>query len=100
MHEEDALASKLVAELANRFEKRQALDVNARDADRAQDKILIAEVSQDELLDRIRDVGDHLHGRAEVFTAPFAADHGRVNSAGRDRIASPCGAAAIPLVMA
>ena len=41
MHEEDALAPELVAELADRLEKRQALDVADRAADLAEDEILI-----------------------------------------------------------
>src|SRR4029077_4690483 len=40
MHEEDALSSKLVAELADRLKKGKALDVADRTADLAEDKIL------------------------------------------------------------
>src|SRR5438132_6304394 len=100
MHEEHALASELVAELANRLEKRQALDVADRAADLADDKILAAQIGQDELLDRIGDVGDHLHGRPEIFAAPLAADHGRIDPTRGHRIAAPSGDADIALVMA
>src|SRR5271165_1435356 len=100
MHEEHALASELVAELANRLEKRQALDIADRPADLADDEILAAEIGQDELLDRVGDVGDHLHRRAEILAAPFAADHRRIDPAGGDRIAAPRGNADVALVMA
>src|SRR5262249_48324678 len=62
-------------------------------------KILAVEVSQDELLDRVGDVGDHLYGRPEIFAAPLAADHGRIDPAGGDRIAPPRGDPDIALVM-
>src|SRR5690242_17841099 len=99
MHEEDPLAPKLVAELANGLEKGQALDIANRAADLADDKILAAEVGQDELLDRVRNVGDHLHRRAEILAAPLAADHCRVDPAGGNRIAAPRGDADVALVM-
>src|SRR5271169_6092417 len=100
MHEEDALASKLVAELADRLEEGEALDVADRAADLAENEILIVEISLDELLDRVGDVGNDLYRRPEIFAAPFAADHRRVDPSGGDRIAAPCSDADIALVMA
>src|SRR6516165_4441432 len=100
MNEKNALASKLVAELADRFEEGKALDVAHRPADLAEDKILALEIGLDELLDRVGDVGDDLYRRAEVFAAPFAGDHRGVDPAGGDRIAAPSGDADIALVMA
>src|SRR5712671_5824144 len=100
MHEKHALASELVAELANRLEKRQALDVANRAADLADDKVLAAEIGQDELLDRVGDVRDDLHRRPEIFAAPLPADHRRIDPAGGHRIAASCGDADITLVMA
>src|SRR5499427_1926857 len=100
MHEQHALASELIAELANRFQKRQALDIADSTADLADDKILVIEISLDELLDRVGDVRDDLHGRAEILAAPFASDHCRIDPAGSDRIAAPRRDADIALVMA
>src|SRR5439155_7785701 len=81
MHVAYPLAAELVAELADRFEERQAFDVADRTADLAQHKILVAEIGCNELLDRVGDVRDHLHGRAEIFTAPLAPDHRRIDPA-------------------
>ena len=100
MHEQDALAAELVAELADRLEERQALDVADRAADLAEHEILAVEIGQDEFLDGVGDVRDDLHGRAEIFAAPLAADHRRIDPAGGDRIAAPRGDADIALVMA
>src|SRR5260370_32042708 len=100
MHEQNSLASQFVAELPNRLEKRQALDVADRAADLANHEILAAEVGQDELLDRIGDVRDHLHRRPEILAATFAADHCRIDPAGGDRIAAPRGHSDIPLELA
>ena len=100
MHEKDPLASQFVAELPNCLEKRQALDVADRAADLANHEILAVEIGQDELLDRIGNVGDHLHRRPEILAASFAADHCGVDPAGGDRIAAPRGDADIALVMA
>jgi hypothetical protein len=38
----------------------------------------------DEVLDLVGDVGDHLHGLAEVLAATFLADHALVDLAGRE----------------
>src|SRR5438105_863961 len=45
-------------------------------------------------------MGDHLHRRSEILAAPFPPDHRRVDPAGGNRIAVPCGDADIALVMA
>src|SRR5215831_5019488 len=100
MHEQHALASQFVSELANRFQKRQALNVADGAADLADDEILVIEIGSDELLDRVGDVRDHLHGRAEVLAAPLAGNHGRIDPAGGYRIAAPRSNADITLVMA
>ena len=82
MHEHRALAAEFVAELADRLEKRQAFDVADRAADLAQHEILVGEIGGDELLDRVGDVRDDLHRRAEIFAAPLAA-RSRSNRSGR-----------------
>src|SRR6516225_6281184 len=100
MHEEDVLATKLVSKLADRLEKWQALNVAYRAADLAENEILAVEISLDEFLDRVGDVGDDLYRRPEIFAAPFAADHRRIDPSGGDRIAAPRCDADIALVMA
>ena len=100
MHEHHPLAAEFVAELANRLEERQAFDVADGAADLAQDEILAVEIGLDELLDRVGDVRDDLDRGAEILAAPLAADHGRIDPAGGDRIAAPRGDPDIALVMA
>ncbi len=100
MREQHPLAAKLVAELADRFEKRQAFDIADRAADLAQDEIFVGEVGGDELLDCVGDVRDDLNRRAEIFAAPLAADHRRINPPGRDAVALARGDTNIALVMA
>src|ERR1700730_4248259 len=100
MDEENALAAELVAELADRLEERQALDVAARAADFTEDEILVGEIGLDELLDRVGDVGDDLDRRPEIFAAPFAANHCGVDPPGGDRIAAPRGDPDIALIVA
>src|SRR5712691_13040232 len=100
MHVAYPLAAELVAELTNRFEKRQAFDVADGAADLAQHKILVSEVGGDELLNRIGDVRDDLYGRAEIFAAPLAPDHGRIDAAGGDAVALARSDPDIALVMA
>ena len=68
---------KLVAELADRFQERQALDVADGAADLHQHEILAAESACDEFLDRVGDVRDHLDGGAQIVAAALLGDHGR-----------------------
>ena len=56
-----AFAAELVAELADRFEERRAFDVADRAAHLDQDEVLVVRVGQDEFLDGVGDVRDHLH---------------------------------------
>ena len=81
MHEHHPLAAELVADLADRFEERQALDVADRAADLDQDEVLVG-IGEDEFLDGVGDVRDHLHRGAEIFAAALPGDHGR-NRCGR-----------------
>ena len=100
MHEHRALAAELVAELADRLEERQALDVAHRAADLDQDEFLLVGVGDDEFLDGVGDVRDHLHGGAEIFAAALLGDHRRIDAAGGDVVALPGVDAGEALVMA
>src|SRR5580693_2107451 len=95
-----APAAQFIAELTDRLEERQALDVADRAADLDQHEILIAEIRLDEFLDRVGDVRNDLDGRAEIFAAPLALDHRRINAARRDAVRPPCSDTGEALVMA
>ncbi len=96
---ERALAPEIVAELPDRLEERQALDVADRAADLAQHEILAVEIGLDEFLDGIGDVGNDLDGGAEIVASPLAPDHGRIDAPGGDAVAAPRGDAGEALVM-
>ena len=74
--------AELVAQLADGFEERQALDVADGAADLDEAEIEVVGLAQDRFLDRVGDVRDHLHGGAEVVAAAFARDDLGVDAAG------------------
>ena len=82
--ENGGAARQLVAELADRLEERQAFDVadGAADLDEHEIDVLIAR--QDEVLDRVGDVRNDLHGAAEVIAAPLFGEDVLIDSARRD----------------
>src|SRR5215210_3144583 len=71
----------LVAELADRLEERQALDVADRAADLHQHEVAVLIAVADEVLDGVGDVRDHLDGGAEVIAAPFLGEDVLINAA-------------------
>src|SRR5581483_6183319 len=75
---EDVLGADLTAELPDRLQERQRLDVADRSADLGEDDVAVARLggALDPLLDLVRDVRDHLDGRAEVLAAALLAQHG------------------------
>ena len=78
------VARQVVAELADRLEERQALDVADRAADLAEDEIVALVALADEFLDRVGDVRDHLDGGAEIVAAPLLGEDFLVDAAGGD----------------
>ena len=84
MHEHRILAADLVGDLSDGFEERSALDVAHGAADLDQDEFLVLGAGQDEILDGVGDVRDHLHGGAEIFAAAFPGDHRGIDAAGGD----------------
>ena len=84
MHIDGVAARQFVAELADRLEERQRLDVADRAADFAQDKISAGGVVQHERLDRVGHMRNDLHRGAEIIAAPFAFDDARIDLAGGD----------------
>ena len=87
------LARQFVAELADRLEERQALDVADRAADLHQHEVVAVVAVADEILDRVGDVRDHLDGGAEIVAAPLLGEDVLVDAAGGDVVlaASPGG---------
>ena len=86
-------ARQVVAELADRLEEGQALDVADRAADLHQHEIDAVVALEDEILDRVGDVGNDLHGRAEEVAVALLGDELLVDAAGGD-VVLPVGAAA------
>ncbi len=100
MDEHGPFRSQLVGFLADRFEKRQTLDIADGAADLAQDEILVCDLVCNELFYRIGDVRNDLYRCAEVIAAPFAGDHGRIDAPCRDVFAFPGRDAGKAFVMA
>ena len=93
-------ARQVVAELPDRLEERQALDVADGAADLDQDEIEAVVALEDEVLDRVGDMGDHLHRRAEEVAAPLLGDDLLIDAAGGDVVLTVGAAAGETLVMA
>ena len=89
-----------VAELADRLEEGQPLDVADGAADLDQDEIIGLVVGEHELLDGVGDVRDHLHCGAEVVAAALLGDDLLVDAAGGDVVGLHGGTAGEALVMA
>src|SRR5262245_16360316 len=94
------LARQIVAELPDCLEERQALNVADRAADLAENKIVAFVALADEILDRIRDVRDHLDGGAQIVAAPFLGEDLLVDAASGDVVLARRRPAGETLVMA
>ncbi len=84
VHVADVLGSGLTAELADRLEERERLDVADRSADLGDhdvDRLGLGD-PPDARLDLVRDVRDHLHGRAEELALALLAQDGVPDPAG------------------
>ena len=82
VHVDRVVAPDVLAELADRLEERQALDVADRAADLHQHDVGIAPGLADAVLDLVGDVRNHLHGAAEIVAAALLLDHRHVDLAG------------------
>ena len=94
------VARQLVAELADRLEERQALDVADRAADLHQHEVVALVAVADEVLDGVGDVRDHLDGGAEIVAAPLLGEDVLVDAAGGDVVLLLAGVAGEALVVA
>ncbi len=77
-------ARQVVAELADRLHEGHGLDVAHGAADFADHEIVVFIAVDDEILDLVRDVGNDLHGRAEIVAAAFLVDDVLVDPARGD----------------
>src|SRR3979409_1497581 len=92
-------ARQIVAELADRLEERQALDVADRAADLNQHEVDAVVAVAPEILDRIGDGRDHLDGGAEVIAAPLLGEDLLIDAAGGDVVLPACRPAGEAFVM-
>ena len=90
---------QIIAELPDRFEKRQAFNVANGAADLDQHEINAIIAFEHEFLDRVGHVRDDLNGSAEIVSAPFFRDDILINPTGGDVIAFGRRATCEPLVM-
>ena len=80
----DVVAADVEAELPDRLEEREDLDVADGAADLGDHDVdLVGGEPADAALDLVGDVRDHLHGLAEVVAAALGVEHRRVDRAGR-----------------
>ena len=84
MNVDGVVARQIVLDLADRLEERQALDVADGAADLAQHEIVVVIAVEDEILDRVGDVRDHLDGGAEIIAAPFLGEDVLIDAPGGD----------------
>ena len=82
VHEHTVAATEFHAQLADRLQERQRLDVTNRATDLDHADVGVAGAEQDVALDLVGDVRDHLHRRAEVIATPLLGDHALVDAAG------------------
>ena len=80
---ERVLAADVLAELANGFEERQALDVADRAADLDEHDVDVAADRADAVLDLVGDMRNDLHRAPEIVAAPLLLDDRHVDLAGR-----------------
>ena len=79
----DVVAPRVLAELPNRLEEREDLDVADGAAHLGDDHVdVVGREAADAALDLVGDVRDHLHGATQVVAAAFGGEHGLVDRAG------------------
>ncbi len=91
---------QIVLDLADRLEERQALDVADRAADLDQHEIVIVIAGDDEFLDRIGHMRDHLDGGAEIIAAPLLGQDVLIDPPRRDVVGAGRRSSRKALVMA
>ena len=92
-------ARQIIAQLADRFEKWQTLNVANRAADFDKHEINAFIAFKHEFFDVVGDMRDDLHGTAEIITAALFGDNVLVDAASGDVVAFGRGASREALVM-
>ena len=83
---ERVAAADVLAELPDRLEEGERLDVAHGAADLDDDDVVVGRDAADAVLDLVGDVGDDLDGLAEVVAAPLLLDDGLVDPPGGDAV--------------
>ena len=96
----DAAARALLADLADRLEEGQALDVAHRAADLDEHEVVRVVAVEHERLDGVGDVRDHLDRGAEIVAAPLLGDDVEVDPPRRHVVGARGRQAGEALVMA
>ena len=86
VHQRRILIAQRVAQLAHRLDERQRLDVAHRTADLGDDNVvnLLLRQQLDAALDLVGDMGNDLHGLAQILALALLLDDALVNPARRD----------------
>src|SRR6202158_173716 len=99
MNVDGVIARKVVLDLADRLEEWQALDIADGASDLAQHEVEPVIALEDEILDRVGDVRDHLDGSAEIVATPLFREKLLVDAAGGDVVLARARSAGETLVM-
>src|SRR3546814_327180 len=83
MDRDRVFTTLFVLELTDRLDEGQRFDVADGAADLAQHEVEVVGLGTGELLDRVGDVRDDLHRRAEVVAAAFLGDDALIDAARR-----------------
>ena len=100
MNIDGVFARQVVLDLSDRFEERQSLDIADSAADLTQHEVKAVIVVEDEVLDGVGYVRNHLDGRAEVVAASLLGEDVLIDAPGRDVVGLACGPPGETLVMA
>ncbi len=100
MHAQRLPWLQIVAKLTDRFHEGQTFDIADRAADFAEHEFhILARIGQDEILDLVCDVRNHLDRRAEIIPAPFLLDDAAIDPPRRDIVGLACRDAGEALIM-
>ncbi len=86
VHVDRVAAAHVLAELADRLEERQRLDVADGAADLHEDDVVVARDAADAVLDLVRDVRNDLDGLAEEVAAALLLDDRQIDLSGRHAV--------------
>ena len=88
VHQQRLAGAQLHTHLPRRFQERQGLDVTGGTTDFHDGHVRIPCPFADLQLDLIGNMGDHLHGGTQVFTATLLVQHVLIDTAGGEAVAT------------